>query len=78
MSKRKFKVGDKVKVIREYGQVELPSQKLIGEKGKVIAISSGKHPYPYRVNMERWYDVNFNARELQLIRARRKNANNKH
>jgi len=72
MAKRKFQIGDQVKVIKEMGiKVGEGHGIKIGRKGKVVDYQIDSN-YPYEVKFRKTkkesypYD-NFNVKELELV-----------
>jgi len=60
----KFKIGDKVKVVKQYGNIELPCP--IGSEGKITKICLISNSYSYVVKSNKktgW----FAAQELKKI-----------
>jgi len=69
MAKRKFQIGDQVKVIKEMGikNGEWHGIK-IGREGKVIGYADFGTYYPYQVQFRGRTGKNwFNAKELELV-----------
>jgi len=65
---RKFRNGDKVKVVKECGPCEFEEGVRIGNVGIVVDYDAGVL-YPYRVKLQKNGEVYvFGVRELELIK----------
>lgn len=62
--KTKFKVNDKVRIIKEYG-APLPRGFRIGSVGVVVSLYSYNKPYNYEVRLGNNHSGPFGARELE-------------
>ncbi len=69
---RKFKVGDKVRVIKKYGGDSFDGGFNIRSKGTVIEYQPEyRSRYPYSVRNSRCGTVgDFNAKELELVKSK--------
>lgn len=69
MSKRKFKVGDKVKYVRGYGQPHL--KECMGKIGIIVGVNKVNTLWPYQVRFKwsrRKNGIPCNAQELELAK----------
>lgn len=66
---RKFKIGDKVKVVKVVGTQPLKGYGFkVGSKGKIVNYWGGNIPYPYQIkNLISSCLCDFAAKELEKI-----------
>lgn len=69
---RKFKIGNKVEIVKQSGEEDLPIYFKKGIRGTVIDYEDENNEYPYVIKRRDGHHGNFNARELKLIKRKEK------
>lgn len=67
MARRKFQVGDKIKVVKDMAIGGDHHGIKLGRKGKIKRFDSEYPEYPYAVKFKGVSEVHFNAKELEKV-----------